>query len=34
MLESDTDFRYIQELLGHQRSRTTERNTHVGNEHL
>ena len=34
LLESGTDLRYIQEILGHSRSRTTEIYTHVSNKSI
>ena len=34
LLESGTDLRYIQELLGHNSSRTTEIYTHVGSKNI
>ena len=34
LLENGVDLRYIQELLGHKHSKTTEIYTHVGNKNL
>jgi integrase/recombinase XerD len=34
LLESGTDLRYIQEILGHKSSKTTEIYTHVSNKQI